>query len=152
MARDRARFGITAWVIWLLLLGNAVRLGLAFSTGDSVAEHTWASSKWITFALPLLALASAPFWMQGHPLDFGPAKKSVNQMYGDGTYEAFCRSVRPVALLAATMLLIAAVCAGNARRVGAAEGAYVIAGYFLAAGLGFALCLAVLKLQGNTLE
>lgn len=143
---------IFARVLWVLLLLNAVRQGLAFSSGEMAQAHAWGPRSWVQIAIPFLAFATSPFWMKGHPFDFVRVRYWINQRYGEGLYETWSRAIQPLALVTAVAAVTGLVCAANGWRIGAPSGAYVLAGSFLSAALGFALCRAIVMRQGTVIE
>ena len=126
-----------ARVLWVLLLANAMRQGLAFSTGEMAQAHAWGPRSWVQLAVPLLAFATSPFWMKGHPFDFVRVRYWINQR---------------LALVTAVAAVTGLVCAANGWRIGAPSGAYVVGGSFLSAALGFAICRVIVKRQGTVIE
>ena len=138
--------------LWLALLAAAALIGWRAGGGEAAAEHAPDDTIWVELVLPAVFFALCPWWMRGHPLDFGPLRKWIDTDHGSGTYDRWLWAIRPLLLLGAAALAAAAACAFNGWRTGAPAGAYVIAGSFLSAALGIALCWAILRWQGHKLE
>ena len=138
--------------LWLVLCIDAVRQGYTLTEASGVTNVTFSGMGWLIIALPVVFFSVAPLWMKGHPFDAKPVRQWINRKYGPETYESYTRAIRPMALFAVVALIIGTTCLVNSIRVGATEASYVNAGFFLSAGVGFLVCRAIIRRQGNAIE
>lgn len=144
---------LVATALWLLLLADGVRQGLTLADEPLGPGLQFDSFGLVVVLLPVVFFTVAPFWIKGHPFDAKPVREWVNTKCGPQTYESYTRAIRPLALFAAVGLVIGTTAmASAALKGGASQSAFVLGGFFVSAGIGFMVCRAMLRKQGNTIE
>lgn len=144
---------LVAVALWLFLLADGVRQGLALADEPLYRGLQFNGFGLVAVLLPVVFFTVAPFWMKGHPFDAKPVREWVNAKYGPETYESYTRVIRPLALFAAVGFVIGATAIASATVKGSApQSAFVLGGFFVSAGIGFMACRAILRKQGNTIE
>lgn len=143
---------IFAALLWAGLLFNALRQGLALAGTPLPGLSTFDLRGWVTLAMPAFFFASTPLWMRGHPLDMKQIRDGVDRHFEPGTYDRFMRTVRPLQLLAATCLVTGGACLWASRGPATPPAVLGTGLFFVSAGLGFGVCLLLLRRRGHRLE
>lgn len=143
---------LVATLIWIALLLVAAWLGRSLGEQQETGLFAFDVRGFVTLALPAFLFGTAPLWLQGHPLDFQKIRALVNQRQGEGTYEGWVQTLRPLLLASAMGMAAGLVCLYTVQQRGAAASAYASGWLFISAGVGFAACRIGLRLQGHHLE
>jgi hypothetical protein len=144
---ERPRF--VSLLLWMVLVLDGVRHGL------SLGGHTVLRFNALGVALviaPVIFFSVVPWLTRRHPMDVASLRGFVNARFGSGTYEAYIRAIRPLAMFSTIGFVTGSVALLEAWRVGAGEGAFVAAGFSLSAALGLALSRLIFRGRGDTTE
>lgn len=143
---------IFAALLWAVMLFIAVRQGLQLAGTPLPGGYTPGLKGWVTLALPAFFAATLPLWMRGHPLDMQQIRAGVDGHFTPGTYNRFVATVRPVQLLAMLGTVTGLTCLLVSRSADTPPAVYATGFFFLSAGIGFVICLALLRARGHRLE
>lgn len=143
---------IFAALLWVGLLFNAIRQGLALAGTPLPGLTAFDLRGWVTLAMPAFFFASTPLWMRGHPLDMKQIRDGVDGHFTPGTYDRFMHTVRPLQLLAMVGLVTGGTCLWASRGPDTPPAVLATGLFFISAGLGFVACLLLLRQRGHRLE
>lgn len=139
-------------VVWVLVLADAVRQGFMLPA----LRHTsaWRFDAFGIFAviMPLGLFTVVAFGVRGYPFDVPPLRAWINRKFGDGSYEGFCAKLRLTLLFSIGGLVIGIIGLVRAIELGAAEGAFASASFFISGGIGFFVLRTVLAKRGLSFE
>jgi hypothetical protein len=139
-------------LLWTIVIADAIRQGLTLSTEPTVTGLRFDGTGILIVAMPVLFFSIAPLWMKGHPFDVKFVRKWVNDKFGRETYEDYTRTIRPLALLSTAGFVMGTSAIANAVRINADQSAFVLGGFFISTAVGFLVCRAILRYQGDTIE
>jgi hypothetical protein len=143
---------IAVAVIWLLVLGDAVRQGLNLPFLPHASTLRFDAFGVFAVLMPIAFFWAMGYWIKGYPFDVPPLRSWVNSRFGDSAYERFCRNLKLTLLFAIAGFLIGGIGLLRAYTSGAAEGAFVVGSFFVAAAIGFLLLRTVLAKRGLSFE
>jgi len=143
---------IAVAVIWVLVLSDAVRQGLNLPFLPHISAWRFNAFGIIAVLMPIAFFWAMGYWIKGYPFDVPPLRSWINARFGEAAYEKFCRKLKLTLLFAIAGFIIGGIGLLRAFASGAAEGAFVIAAFFVAAAIGFLLLRTVLAKRGLSFE
>jgi hypothetical protein len=130
------RSSILIVVIWALILVDALRQGLSLPNSE-LAEGFGMGESALTFLpFPFAFFALAAFFQRRKLFDIRFLRKAVDAKFGEGAYISFIERLKPGLLFMSFCVTLGAAGLITTYLSTKTDGAYVISGSFLSAGLG----------------
>ena len=124
-----------------------IALGVLTGTGPVISGFG-RNPSWdvliLMLGLPVVFFPVVAFWIRGSPFYSPRVAKLVDERFGAGTLEAFLVRLRPMLLFGAVAVVQGLTAMSLMPPSDRSMGAYAVCGFFLSAGVGFALAHSVL--------
>lgn len=137
--------GLAIALIWIFVMGSAF-LGAAGGLPPVPAGFSPAMTAAI-LVMPILFFAAMPFWARHSPFYHPILARCIDTRLGKGAFASFLVRLRPLLLFAAAAIVQGGLGIVQAARADLPSGAYVISGFFISGGVGFAVAHLLLYVR-----